>query len=178
VAIRSSGGTNFELPRSEVSRTKSKTDCFAGPSFHEGRAPLEPPVCAEAGAVNKVPDKAGSTANAESTTRRSMAEYGVSFGMFRSPLVGDGRLNRSEFNVPRQVLTSASARGYAKSTLADVRFGSKADAGPYLRLRLLWAKLRRMVPETGKILAVCSLARLSRWTGPIRSQVVRVISIE
>src|SRR5271165_6936549 len=34
--MRSSGGTNFGLAWSVVTRTKSTMACFAGPSFHEG----------------------------------------------------------------------------------------------------------------------------------------------
>src|SRR5258708_37552926 len=35
--MRSSGGPNFELAWSVVTRKKSTMTCFAGPSFHKGR---------------------------------------------------------------------------------------------------------------------------------------------
>src|SRR5271170_7494696 len=82
--MRSSGGTNFELLRSVVSRTKSSIACFAGPSFHEGSTPLEAEVCAEAD-VRDV-DKMGSNANVEISARRSTADCGTSPAMFSSPI--------------------------------------------------------------------------------------------
>src|SRR4029450_8780703 len=70
--MRSSGATKFGLPFSVVTRTKSTMACFAGPSFHDGRALPDVAVCACAEAVSRSPEEAGSTANADRSVRRSI----------------------------------------------------------------------------------------------------------
>jgi hypothetical protein len=55
-----------------VSRTKSRIACFAGPSFHDGSAPLEVAVCADAEMDASGAEKTGTNANVESRARRSM----------------------------------------------------------------------------------------------------------
>src|SRR5215468_3635764 len=67
--MRSSGGTNFELVRLVVDRTKSKIACFAGPSFHEASWPDD-------GCAHAEPARShagiGSAARPESRPRRLM----------------------------------------------------------------------------------------------------------
>jgi len=62
---------DFELPSSVVARTKSNIACFAGPSFHELN---ETPVWFCAIAEKGRPDRAGSIARPESSTRRLMPD--------------------------------------------------------------------------------------------------------
>jgi hypothetical protein len=82
------GGTNFGFARSVVSRTKSRIACLEGPSFHEGSAPLEVVVCADAETDASGPDKTGSSVNVKSRTRRSIAERGILSVMFNSSRCG------------------------------------------------------------------------------------------
>src|ERR1700742_5386281 len=71
--MRSSGGTNFELPCSVVARTKSSIACFAGPSFHDwSERSCVGWVCAVDGRGRL--DKAGSSARPEISTRRLMSD--------------------------------------------------------------------------------------------------------
>src|ERR1700722_468929 len=74
--MRSSGGTNFGLARSVVSRTKTRIACLADLSFHDGNGPLEA-VSADAETNKGGADKAGSNANVVSRVRRSMPERGM-----------------------------------------------------------------------------------------------------
>src|SRR6516165_7467582 len=67
--MRCSGGTNFGLERSVVTRTKSMIACFAGPSCHEANG--SPCVtCARADEDSSVPVKAGRSARLEARLRR------------------------------------------------------------------------------------------------------------
>src|ERR1700744_542794 len=68
--MRSSAGTNFELPGSVVARTKSTIACFAGPSFQEASDALNV-VWAWTGEESSAVDRAGSKTSFEITARRS-----------------------------------------------------------------------------------------------------------
>src|SRR5271170_8164287 len=79
VAMRSSGGTNFGLAGSVVTRTKSRIACFAGPSFHEangsdGKGPCAggPPGNCACAAARRSPDSTTGAANHESRMRRRL----------------------------------------------------------------------------------------------------------
>src|ERR1700742_2836207 len=72
VAIRSSGGTNFELAWSVVARTKSRIARLAGPSFHElNESPGGTCVWASAGWETLA--NVGSHARPKSSPRRLIA---------------------------------------------------------------------------------------------------------
>src|SRR5262245_46757110 len=71
--MRCSGGTNFGLVWSVVTRTKSRIACFAGPSFHDARG--DPPdVCAWASVGGHEADRTGSAARPETSVRRSIPD--------------------------------------------------------------------------------------------------------
>src|ERR1700733_12368094 len=86
--MRSSGGTNFGLARSVVSRTKSRIACLADPSFHDGNGPLEA-VSADAETDKGGADRAGSNANVVSRVRRSMPERRMFLLHSARPLCAD-----------------------------------------------------------------------------------------
>src|SRR6516164_2303001 len=88
VAIRSAVGTNFGLPWSVVSFTKVMIACLARPSFHEGSGSPDVADCAREEMGMSDGEKAGSTANAESTARRLIlkrCEYDFISGASRLP---------------------------------------------------------------------------------------------
>ncbi|MFY9952861.1 hypothetical protein [Bradyrhizobium sp.] len=74
--MRSAGGTNFGFAGVVVSRTKSRIACFAVPSFHDGSAPLDVVVYAEAEMDKKGADNVGRNAKVEMRARRSMLADG------------------------------------------------------------------------------------------------------
>src|SRR5262245_50062049 len=82
--MRSSGDTKFGLVGSVVHRTKSRIACLAGPSFHEGNAPIEM-VWADADTNKGGADRAGSNTSFESKLRRSIPDRIMVFFMFCYP---------------------------------------------------------------------------------------------
>src|SRR5260221_7800609 len=67
--MRSSAGTNFELPCSVVARTKSRIACFAAPSFQEASGALGV-VCALIGEEGSVVDRNGNKMRFKARVRR------------------------------------------------------------------------------------------------------------